>query len=115
MYPCWSPLGPVWQLSRIVTLVYIDRYIIAMLYIIRDYYSVILVTYRMLNWNCILRDDTYVHRSVLATSLCWATPANSCQSDWLAAPHCCQARLTPFAPVAQALTGQLSFFLHAGR
>ena len=82
-----------------------------MLYIIRYYYSVILATYRMLNLNCIFRDglcvSQYLYKSVLATSLCWATPANSCQSDWLAAPHCCQARLTPFAPVAQALTGLL--------
>ena len=79
-----SPFGPIWQLSYIVTLVYIDIYFIAMLYIIRYYYSVILVTYRMLNWNCILRDDTYVHRSVLATSLCWATPALFLCRIWLA-------------------------------
>ena len=50
----------------------IYRYIIAMLYIIRYCYPVILATYRMLNLNCIFRDglcvSQYMYRSVLATS-----------------------------------------------
>ena len=80
--------------------IYIDRYIIVMLYIIRYYYSVILATYRMLNLNCTFRDglcvSRYMYRSVLATPLCSATPANSCQSDWLAAPPLLSSEANPF-------------------
>ena len=81
----------------------IYRYIIAMLYIIRYCYPVILATYRMLNLNCIFRDglcvSRYMYRSVLATSLCSAIPAqfSLSKSDWLAPPcmSLCDSEPTP--------------------
>ena len=97
--------------------IYIDRYIIVMLYIIRYYYSVILATYRMPNLNCTFRDglcvSRYMYRSVLATPLCSATPANSCQSDWPAAARHYDHPLSLSVPPRSA--GVLSFCVLVAR